>query len=121
MILTNYFQDLKSIVLEVCKFLGKSLPDSVIDQIVAHSSFKSMKANPMSNPDTLKFNDPKVDGKLSFMRKGMSNFAFFFLGSAVSVTIVTLMLDNKLNISRNKERKKCVILCSLWPVFSKAD
>ena len=72
-IFNNCFQDLKSIVLEVCKFLGKSLPDSVIDKIVEHSSFKSMKANPMSNPDTLKFNDPKVDGKLSFMRKGMSN------------------------------------------------
>ena len=69
--LVVYFQDLKGIVLEVSKFLGKSLPDSVIDQIVAHSSFKSMKANPMSNPDTLKFfNGTKPDGQLSFMRKG---------------------------------------------------
>ena len=57
-------------MVKACEFLKRPLSDAVIDKIVEHSSFKSMKKNPMSNPDSLKFNDPKVDGKLSFMRKG---------------------------------------------------
>lgn len=64
-------KDLRSIVVKACEFLKRPLSDAVIDKIVEHSSFKSMKKNPMSNPDSLKFNDPKVDGKLSFMRKGV--------------------------------------------------
>ncbi len=57
-------------VVQVCDFLQKPLSEAIIDQIVEHSSFASMKKNPMSNPDSLKLNDPKTDGKLSFMRKG---------------------------------------------------
>ncbi|XP_072020031.1 sulfotransferase 1E1-like [Amphiura filiformis] len=63
-------KDLRSVVVQVCDFLQKPLSNAIIDQIVEHSSFTNMKRNPMSNPDSLKINDPNVDGKLSFMRKG---------------------------------------------------
>ncbi|XP_043540503.1 sulfotransferase 1C2-like isoform X1 [Chiloscyllium plagiosum] len=51
------------------KFLGKELPDLVIDGIVRNTTFESMKDNPMSNYSTVP--DSIFDRSIShFMRKG---------------------------------------------------
>ncbi|XP_067883690.1 sulfotransferase 1B1-like [Heterodontus francisci] len=62
-------EDPKREVVKMGKFLGKELPDAVIDEIVHHTSFQSMKANPMSNYSTV---PPAIfDQTVSaFMRKG---------------------------------------------------
>ncbi|XP_072041097.1 sulfotransferase 1A3-like [Amphiura filiformis] len=82
--------DLKAVVERVSKFMGYTISDDVINGIVDHCSFASMKKNPMTNPDGLfdqahkkldqqkKGNaskegvtlvEPKQE-KISFMRKG---------------------------------------------------
>lgn len=49
--------------------MGLELPESVLNQIVEHTKFESMKANPMANYSTLP--SSLVDHTVSpFMRKG---------------------------------------------------
>ena len=67
----------------VATFLGYTYPGDVIDEIVDHCSFASMKKNPMTNPDSLiSIFKKQQEGKpetspegskqeeTSFMRKG---------------------------------------------------
>ncbi|XP_042188772.1 uncharacterized protein LOC103182604 [Callorhinchus milii] len=63
-------KDLRTAVQNMSKFLGKSLDDNRIDQIVKSSTFKNMKANPKSNYEdiTSESFDKTVPG---FMRKGI--------------------------------------------------
>lgn len=42
-------RDLKAEVAKLCRFLGKNLPDDLIDRIADHCQFESMKRNPMTN------------------------------------------------------------------------
>ncbi|KAM3922399.1 sulfotransferase 2B1-like [Leptodactylus fuscus] len=62
-------QDLRGSVVRLCKFLGQELDDAQIDLVVEHSTFKSMKKNPMSNWSQ---SDILDNSKGSFMRKGIS-------------------------------------------------
>ncbi|XP_030846427.1 sulfotransferase 1C4 [Strongylocentrotus purpuratus] len=62
--------DIRSCVMRVCTFLGKEFHDDVIDDIIHHSSFKAMKENPASNPDSLEIFKDSVSQKKSFLRKG---------------------------------------------------
>ncbi|KAK6467648.1 sulfotransferase 1A1-like, partial [Huso huso] len=56
-------------VVRIMRYLGRSLPDDIIDKIVELTSFKSMKSNPMANYTF--FPDYIFDHKVSpFMRKG---------------------------------------------------
>ncbi|XP_072913540.1 amine sulfotransferase-like [Hemitrygon akajei] len=63
-------QDLKTAVIKLCKFLGRSLDDRSINIIVEHSAFNNMKMDPKSNYGnaSLPMFDPSVPG---FMRKGI--------------------------------------------------
>ncbi|XP_078392030.1 sulfotransferase 1B1-like [Cetorhinus maximus] len=72
-ILYIFYEDIKENpkqeILKIMRFLGKELPDAIVDRIVHHTSFQSMKANPMSNYSTVPANvfDLTVS---TFMRKG---------------------------------------------------
>ncbi|XP_072128156.1 sulfotransferase 1B1-like [Mobula birostris] len=62
-------EDLKREVVKIARFLEKQFSDPVLDSIVHHTTFESMKANPMCNYSTIPtavFNT-RVS---SFMRKG---------------------------------------------------
>ncbi|XP_072033690.1 sulfotransferase 1C4-like [Amphiura filiformis] len=59
-------KDEKAAVKQICEFLGYHYSDEIIDRITRHTTFGSMKKNPMTNPDSLM---EKKD--VSFMRKGV--------------------------------------------------
>lgn len=58
-------KDLKSVVLQVAKFLNKTIPDKEMDKLLNHLSFKSMQKNPSVNLNI----DAKNDSR--FIRKGI--------------------------------------------------
>ncbi|XP_030846018.1 sulfotransferase 1C2 [Strongylocentrotus purpuratus] len=69
-------KDLQGAVRQIAEFMGKSLSDDVIEKIAKASTFKAMKKNPSSNPDTLLKKGKQESGleqssKPSFMRKGV--------------------------------------------------
>ncbi|XP_071498931.1 sulfotransferase 1A1-like [Diadema antillarum] len=78
------FEDMKKdprgAVVQVARFMGKSLRDEVIDRIVEDSSFGSMKKSASSNPDFIleRREEGKKEGA-SFMRKGaVGNWKEYF-------------------------------------------
>ena len=42
-------KDLRQEILKLCHFLEKDLPVEIVDRIVSHTEFDSMKRNPMTN------------------------------------------------------------------------
>nr|XP_054767555.1 sulfotransferase 1C2A-like [Lytechinus pictus] len=69
-------KDLTGAVRQIAEFMGKSPSDDVIAKIAEASTFKAMKNNPASNPDTLIMADIEQAGMekpkdKSFMRKGV--------------------------------------------------
>ena len=54
---------------QICEFLGFQYSDAILDQITEHTTFKSMKKNPMTNPDSFKSQRDEAKD-VSFMRKG---------------------------------------------------
>ena len=62
-------QDLPATVRKVSTFMGKTFTDNIIDQIVSASTFKAMKENPSSNPDSV-FHQNQESEFGTFMRKG---------------------------------------------------
>uniref|UniRef100_A0A670KCP9 Sulfotransferase n=1 Tax=Podarcis muralis TaxID=64176 RepID=A0A670KCP9_PODMU len=72
-VLYLFYEDMKEDpareIRKVIQFMGLELPESVLNQIVEHTKFESMKANPMANYSTLP--SSLVDHTVSpFMRKG---------------------------------------------------
>ncbi|XP_034991681.1 sulfotransferase 1C2 isoform X1 [Zootoca vivipara] len=72
-VLYLFYEDMKEDpareIRKVVQFMGLELPESVLNQIVQHTKFESMKANPMANYSTM----PSflMDHTVSpFMRKG---------------------------------------------------
>lgn len=68
-------KDLRSSVLKIANILEYKLSDDQVDAIVAKSTFKAMKTDPMVNPDSC--NPSYQDGvkqNKSFMRKGLLPF-----------------------------------------------
>ncbi|XP_078511073.1 sulfotransferase 2B1-like isoform X2 [Lissotriton helveticus] len=63
-------QDLRGVVMTICKFLGEELDEHAIDLVVKHATFENMKDNKMSNFSLL--SDYFDLTKSSFMRKGIS-------------------------------------------------
>ena len=61
---------------QISEFMGKSLSDDVIEKIATASTFKAMKKNPTSNPDSVISSDGKT-GAGSFMRKGIEDDGLF--------------------------------------------
>ena len=61
---------------QISEFLGYNHSDEMIDKITEHSTFASMKKNPMTNPDSLFPKEARKDydknEQVSFMRKGRS-------------------------------------------------
>ncbi|XP_043937373.1 sulfotransferase 2B1-like [Protopterus annectens] len=66
----DLLKDPRGSVIKICKFLEKDLDEKAIDSVVAHSSFKSMKENKMSNWSLVP--PEMMDRKTPFMRKGQS-------------------------------------------------
>ena len=67
MVIQIFPQDLRGNVLKLAKFLSKELSEENVNTIVEHCSFKSMKANPMVNGETV----PSLDiSRSKFIRKG---------------------------------------------------
>ncbi|XP_028340932.1 sulfotransferase 2B1, partial [Physeter macrocephalus] len=63
-------QDLHSSVQRICQFLGRLLDEEALESVVAHSAFKAMKANTMSNFSLL---PPSLldQSHGAFLRKGI--------------------------------------------------
>uniref|UniRef100_A0A8C4R6B2 Sulfotransferase n=1 Tax=Eptatretus burgeri TaxID=7764 RepID=A0A8C4R6B2_EPTBU len=61
-------KDLPAVVWKICKFVGKHLTEEQVLEVVKHSSFKAMKANPSVNKEDLDSVFDLTKGK--FMRKG---------------------------------------------------
>ncbi|NWJ01284.1 ST1D1 Sulfotransferase, partial [Crypturellus undulatus] len=64
-------QDPQREVRKIARFLGKEVPESMVEKIVHHTSFQEMKKNSTANYETLP--DWVMDHSLSpFMRKGIA-------------------------------------------------
>ncbi|XP_030846051.1 sulfotransferase 1C2 [Strongylocentrotus purpuratus] len=61
-------KDLPGAIRQIAEFMGKSFSDDAIEKIAEASTFKAMKKNPSSNPDTVL---QKSNQDSSFMRKGV--------------------------------------------------
>ncbi|XP_072041911.1 sulfotransferase 1C1-like [Amphiura filiformis] len=66
-------KDLKGTVERIADFLGYTFSDDVIGRIVSHCTFGNMKANPMTNPDTLFAK--VIEAKLRNMKIGAEEIA----------------------------------------------
>ncbi|XP_042301280.1 amine sulfotransferase-like [Sceloporus undulatus] len=62
-------KDLKSCVLKICNFLGKSLAEKEVDKVVDMASFNKMKEDPRANYETMA-PDVLDNNKGHFLRKG---------------------------------------------------
>ncbi|XP_074645909.1 sulfotransferase 1C4-like [Tubulanus polymorphus] len=59
--------DPKSNILKICAFLGKTLSDDKIDNIIEQTSFESMRDNPMTNYSQSQYQDNRI---FPFIREG---------------------------------------------------
>ncbi|XP_069508164.1 sulfotransferase 1B1-like isoform X1 [Ambystoma mexicanum] len=67
----DMLKDRRREIRKVATFLGKDLDDELLEKTVSHTSFKKMKANPMSNYDGV--HPIIVDTSIGpFMRKGVT-------------------------------------------------
>ena len=66
-------KDLPGAVKTISQFMGYDLDDTVIDRIAEMSTFESMKANPLANPDAKLKADNRISSSstTSFLRKGV--------------------------------------------------
>ncbi|XP_054438715.1 sulfotransferase 1A1-like isoform X2 [Pteronotus mesoamericanus] len=74
-VLYLFYEDIqenpKREIQKILKFVGRSLSEETVDQIVKHTSFKEMKKNPMVNYTTMSAD--VMDCSVSeFMRKGIT-------------------------------------------------
>ena len=60
---------------QICEFIGYQYSDAILDKITEHTIFRSMKKNPMTNPDSFKIQRDEAKDA-SFMRKGKHFFLF---------------------------------------------
>ncbi|KAG8582543.1 hypothetical protein GDO81_008102 [Engystomops pustulosus] len=65
----DMIMDLRSVVKQMCKFLGKELDEEALDIVVKRASFNEMKKDPLANKEDLPEEFYNVK-KGKFMRKG---------------------------------------------------
>ncbi|XP_072044656.1 sulfotransferase 1C4-like [Amphiura filiformis] len=64
-------KDHKAAVTQICDFLGYTYSEEILASITEHTTFSSMKKNPMTNPDSLFPRKVTAEkDNTSFMRKG---------------------------------------------------
>ncbi|XP_078255778.1 amine sulfotransferase-like isoform X2 [Rhinoraja longicauda] len=59
-------KDLRATIQKICNFVGRQLDDEKLDSVMKHSSFDTMKKDPMANYEGI----PKKSPGGSFLRKG---------------------------------------------------
>ncbi|XP_032877005.1 amine sulfotransferase-like [Amblyraja radiata] len=59
-------KDLRATIQKICNFVGRQLDDEKLDSVIKHSSFETMKKDPMANYEGI----PKKSPGGSFLRKG---------------------------------------------------
>ncbi|XP_059754247.1 sulfotransferase 1A1 [Balaenoptera ricei] len=74
-VLYLFYEDIKQNpkreIQKILEFVGRSLPEETVDNIVQHTSFKEMRKNPMTNYSTIPIK--VMDHSISaFMRKGIT-------------------------------------------------
>ncbi|XP_063964869.1 sulfotransferase 1E1-like [Lytechinus pictus] len=63
--------DPRKAIIQIAEFMGKTLPDDIIDRIIEASSFSFMKNNTSANPDVAFKKSLDLTKNKTFMRKGM--------------------------------------------------
>lgn len=78
------FQNLPEVIKKTAKFLEKPITDKQLKKLTNHLSFDSMKSNPAINGEEfikdviIKYDMPRDDPELTFIRKGMLLFLSYF-------------------------------------------
>ncbi|XP_061397486.1 sulfotransferase 1E1-like [Musca vetustissima] len=69
--------NLPQVILDVCKFLGKSIDDATMEKMLKHLSFAEMKKNPRTNHlweiEQVRKVTNRTDGDFTFCRQGETN------------------------------------------------
>ncbi|XP_073843420.1 sulfotransferase 1E1-like [Musca autumnalis] len=123
--------NLRQVILDVCKFLGKTIDGDTMERMLIHLSFEEMKKNPKTNHlweiEQIRKMTQAADGDFTFCRKGETNSYKKELSPEVvqkldvfvqeKISNYNLTLDDLLLLNENREKlfsKKVRQMIGLW-------
>ncbi|XP_073819763.1 sulfotransferase 1E1-like [Musca autumnalis] len=123
--------NLRQVILDVCKFLGKSIDNDNLERMLKHLSFEEMKKNPRTNHlweiEQVRKLTKKEDGDFNFCRKGETNSYKKELSPEMvqqldafvqeKISNYNITLDDLLLLNENREKvvsKKVSQLTRFW-------